>query len=155
MDLREYLQQIDESGELRVIKTDVDTRLELAALSRREFAKHQGGQALLFEQITGSPFPVAANLFGSERRAFQLLHSDSLQHFSEKLQKLLQQKIGTVAERLQFPTNGKDSFLSEETELQFAPDFELTGLPAIQSWPEEGGRYLNLAMALTQHRKLV
>ncbi|MCD6580191.1 MAG: UbiD family decarboxylase [Desulfuromusa sp.] len=151
MDLREYLQRIDESGELRVIKTGVDPVLELAALCRREFGKPQGGQALLFEQITDSPFPVVANLLGSERRASQLLHSDSFVHFSGKLQKLLQQKIGTVAERLQFSTYVKDSFLSEETELQFAPDLKLTGLPAIQSWPKDGGRYLTLALTLTQH----
>ncbi|NOQ41118.1 MAG: UbiD family decarboxylase, partial [Desulfuromusa sp.] len=151
MDLREYLQRIDESGELRVIKTGVDTRLELAALSRREFSKPQGGQALLFEQIIDSPFPVVANLFGSERRASQLLHSDSFSHFSEKLKKLLQQKTGTVAERLQFVANSDDFFLTKKTELQFSADFELTSLPAIQSWSEEGGRYLNLAMTVTQH----
>ena len=151
MDLRNYLQRIDELGELRIIKTSVDTQLELAALCRREFAKLQGGQALLFEQITGSPFPVAANLFGSERRVSQLLHSDSIHHFSKKLQKLLQKKTGSVAERLQFPTDNKDSLPSEGTELQFAPDLKLTSLPAIKSWPEEGGRYLNLALAVTEH----
>jgi len=151
MDLREYLQQIDDLGELQIVKTSIDARLELAALCRREFAKHHGGSALLFEQVSGSPFPVAANLFGSEQRASLLLHSDSYHQFSEKLQKLLQQKTGTVAERLQFSGNNEELLSAETTELQYVPDLSLKSLPAIQSWPNEGGAYLTLGMVLTQH----
>ena len=150
MDLREYLQQIDGLGELQMIKASVDVRLELAALCRREFSKNDGGSALLFEQVVGSPFPVVANLFGSEQRASLLLHSDSYHQFSEKLQKLLQQKTGTVAERLQFSRNNEELFSAETTELQYVSDLDLSGLPAIQSWPNEG-HYLTLGMVLTQH----
>ncbi len=151
MDLREYLQRIDASDQLSIVKAGVDPRLELAALCRREFSKHRGGNALLFAQVSDSPFPVVANLFGSEPRASLLLHSDSLHHFSEKLQKLLEQQTGTVTEMFQFAEKNKDPFQLEETELQFVPDLKLTSLPAIQSWPGERGRYLNLSMALTQH----
>lgn len=151
MDLRDFLQQIDVSGELRVVKAEVNSRLELAALCRREFNKDRGGNALLFEHVTNSSFPVVANLFGSEKRASLLLHSDSLHHFSDKLQKLLEQRMGTVAERFQYSAGDKDRFSLRETKLQFAPDLKLTDLPAIQSWSGERGRYLNLAMALTQH----
>ncbi len=151
MDLRKYLQQIDDSGELRVIKAGVDTRLELAALCRREFNKDKGGNALLFETVIDSPFPVAANLFGSEQRVSRLLHSDSLLHFSAKLKKLLEQKAGTVKEKFHFTESNKGSFHIGTTQLQYIPDLKLTSLPAIQSWPAERGRYLNLAMALTQH----
>ncbi|MDX2493665.1 MAG: UbiD family decarboxylase, partial [Desulfuromusa sp.] len=99
MNLKEYLQQIDESGELRIVKAGVDPRLELAALCRREFSKHYGGNALLFEQVIDSPFPVVANLFGSEQRASLLLHSENYLQFTEKIKNYLQQKTGTVAER--------------------------------------------------------
>lgn len=151
MDLRKYLQQIDDSGELRFVKTSVDTKLELAALCRREFTKNHGGHALLFEKITDSYFPVAANLFGSEQRVSMLLHSDSLQHFSDKLKKLLEPQTGTVTEKFHFTESNKGSFHLGATQLQYIPDFKLTSLPAIQSWPGERGRYINLAMALTQH----
>lgn len=151
MDFQAYLQQLSELDNLQVIKACVNSRLELAALCRREFAKDNGGQALLFEQVSNSPFPVAANLFGSAQRASLLLHSASFDHFSDKLKTLLQQKTGTVAQRLQFTETSEDTFLTEETDLRFVPDFALNSLPAIQSWPGEGGRYLNLSMALTQH----
>ncbi|MEA3363445.1 MAG: UbiD family decarboxylase [Thermodesulfobacteriota bacterium] len=150
MGLRRYLQRIDALGELKIVKACVDVKLELAALSRREFGK-QGGAALLFEHVADSPFTAAANLFGSEQRASLLLHSDSFPNFSEKLQQLLEQQTGTVAERFQFFGKSGDLSLAEETGLQFAPDLKLTTLPAIQSWPGETGCYLNLALALTEH----
>ena len=151
MDLREYLQQIDGLGELQIVKTTIDARLELAALCRREFSKQNGGYALLFDQVAGSSLRVVANLFGSERRASLLLHSDSFHHFSAKLQKLLQQKTGTVAERLQFSGNNVELISAGTAELQDVPDLSLKSLPAIQSWPNEGGAYLTLGMVLTQH----
>ncbi|MEA3545876.1 MAG: UbiD family decarboxylase [Thermodesulfobacteriota bacterium] len=151
MNLRDYLQQIDDLGELRLVKADVNPRLELAALCRREYSQPNGGCALLFEQLTNSSFSVIANLFGSEQRACRLLHSDSFHHFSKKLQNLLQHKTGTVAERLQFSRTKVESTPVQETELQLVDDLNLLNLPAIQSWPNEGGCYLNLAMALTQH----
>jgi 4-hydroxy-3-polyprenylbenzoate decarboxylase len=151
MNFQAYLQQLSEQNNLRVVQTGISSRLELAALCRREFAKADGGNALLFEHVTHSPFPVAANLFGSERRASLLLHSDSFDHFSDKLKRLLEQKTGPVAERLRLTETTEKVFRDEGTELQFAPDFDLTRLPAIQSWPGEGGRYLTLSMALTQH----
>lgn len=151
MNFQAYLQQLSEQDNLRVVKTCINSRLELAALCRREFAKANGGNALLFEQVTDSPFPVAANLFGSVQRASLLLHSASFDLFSDKLKRLLEQKSGSVAKRLSFTDTPASGLRAEKTELQFVPDFDLTSLPAIQSWPGEGGRYLTLAMALTQH----
>ncbi|RLB69010.1 MAG: hypothetical protein DRH07_11555, partial [Deltaproteobacteria bacterium] len=145
MNLQEYLQQIEDLGELQIVKTSVDPKLELAALCRREFSKPQGGHALLFQQVVDSEYPVVANLFGSEQRASRLLHSDSFHHFSEKLQKLLQQKSGNVAERLQSSIkNGGEPLAAKETELLSMPDLDLLSLPAIKSWPAEGGSYLTL-----------
>ena len=151
MNLQAYLQQIDELDRLKIIKTCVDSKLELAALCRREFSQNQGGSALIFKNIAGSPFPVAANLFGSERRASLLLHSDSWAHFSTKVLTFLQQKSGTVVERLCSSEKCVGYLRTGESELQHTHDCTLTDLPAIQSWPGEGGHYFTLAMALTQH----
>ena len=151
MNLQGYLEQIDKCDRLKIVKTYVDSTLELAALCRREFSQHQGGSALLFKHIDGSPFPVVANLFGSERRASLLLHSDSLAHFSTKILTFLQQRTGTATGRFHSPGKSASCFRTGKTELQHLPDCKLTDLPAIQSWPGEGGHYLTLAMALTQH----
>ncbi len=151
MDLRDYLQKIIDAGCLRTVKTGVDRRLELAALCRREFKKADGGNALYFEQVTDSPFSVVANMFGSEQRAGMLLHSDSFSDFSTKVQQLFNRGTGSSAVKLQAIAESLDPLQLETTELHYNPDLKLTTLPAIQSWPGEGGSYLNLAMALTQH----
>ncbi len=69
-DLREFVQQLANMGELRRITTPVDTVLEMTEVSDRVL--RAGGPALLFEQATqaGRPagMPVLSNLFGTTRR---------------------------------------------------------------------------------------
>lgn len=150
MTLKEYLQQIDNLGGLQIVTGCVDTKLELAALCRREFAKDGGGKALLFNKLGHSPFAVAANLFGSEPRVSQLLHSTSYRAFEKKLQTFLQQRSGSSTERLSATGERDELVANEKSELQFNPDLTLDDLPAIKSWPGEGGGYLTLALALTE-----
>jgi len=151
MNLTAYLQHLTLSDSLRVVKSRIDTKLELAALCRREFAQDNGGKALLFEQLNNSPFPIIANLFGSAQRGSLLLHSASYQDFNDKVRIFLQQRTGNSTERLSFARGEEKVVSGEETELLVAPTLDLTTLPAIQSWPREGGSYLNLALALTEN----
>ena len=150
MDLTTYLEQLTQLDRLTIVRPQVATKLELAALCRREFAKDGGGNGLLFEQPDKSPFRVVANLFGSEQRVSCLLHSTSYEEFEKKLQTFLQQRNGSSAERLSISGEGEEIVLNEETELQLNPDLTLDDLPAIQSWPGEGRGYLTLALALTE-----
>ncbi|MFK5927716.1 MAG: UbiD family decarboxylase [Desulfuromusa sp.] len=150
MDLGTYLEQLTQLDRLTIIRSPVATELELAALCRREFAKDGGGKALLFEKPGHSAFSVAANLFGAEQRASRLLHSSSYREFEKKLQTFLQQRSGSSTERLSVVGEREELVPNEQTELQFRPDLTLTDLPAIQSWPGEGGGYLTLALALTE-----
>ena len=148
MDLHQYLQKIEEIGELQTIFAEVNSRLELAALCRCEFAKTGGGKALLFKQVDGYSFPVIANMFGTEKRTSLLLHSTNFTDFSLKLQTLLHVKKGTVEERLRFSEKAK---LTKDSRYQMTESLNLLDLPAIQSWPKEGGTYLTLALAVTVH----
>jgi 4-hydroxy-3-polyprenylbenzoate decarboxylase len=148
MDLQKYLQKLHELGELQTISAEVNSRLELAALCRCEFSKTGGGKALLFKKVDGRTFPVIANMFGSEKRTSLLLHSANLEQFSIKLQTLLRQKTGMTEQRLRLVDK---TFLLNKSEHQVAVDLNLIDLPAIQSWPKEGGVYLTLALAVTEH----
>jgi len=148
MDLREYLQKLDNLGELQTVSAKVSSRLELAALCRREFSKTGGGKALVFEQVDGRSFPVIANMFGSEKRTSLLLHSTNFEQFAIKLQLLLRNKTGAIEQRLEI---AKKTFLHNESMHQVTADLNLINLPAIQSWPKDGGEYLNLALAITEH----
>jgi len=65
-DLRDFLQQLEASGELRRVPQSVSPRLEITALSDRVL--RAGGPALLFESPAGHRVPVLANLFGTPER---------------------------------------------------------------------------------------
>ncbi|MCJ7601651.1 MAG: UbiD family decarboxylase, partial [Desulfobulbaceae bacterium] len=65
-DLRSYINILRKESDLLEIDVEVDPYLEIAEIHRRVIA--QGGPALLFNKVKGSPFPVATNLFGTARR---------------------------------------------------------------------------------------
>src|SRR5918999_5626410 len=64
--LRTFLDLLNRENEIITIKAEVDPYLELAEIHRRVIA--EGGPALLFERVKGSPFPVVTNMFGTARR---------------------------------------------------------------------------------------
>ena len=65
-DLRDFIAQLEQLGELRRVSAPVSPYLEMTALCDR--ALRAGGPALLFENPTGHSMPVLGNLFGSTRR---------------------------------------------------------------------------------------
>ena len=65
-DLRGFLALLEQRGQLRRITAPVDPDQELAAIADRVLAR--GGPGLLFENVIGSPMPVAVNLLGTVQR---------------------------------------------------------------------------------------
>ena len=69
-DLRDFIAQLEQRGELRRIRVPVDTHLEMTEISDRVL--RAGGPALLFEQAHSQGrahgMPVLANLFGTPQR---------------------------------------------------------------------------------------
>ena len=65
-DMRNFIALLEQRGQLKRIRTEVDPDLELAAISDRVLSI--GGPALLFENVMGSTMPVAVNLLGTLER---------------------------------------------------------------------------------------
>ena len=65
-DLRDFMAQLEATGDLRRVGESVSPHLEMTALSDRVL--RAGGPALLFEQPTGHHMPVLTNLFGTTAR---------------------------------------------------------------------------------------
>ena len=65
-DLRDFIQQLEQRGELKRISTEVDPYLEITEIADRTL--RAGGPALLFENPKGSEYPLLANLFGTPER---------------------------------------------------------------------------------------
>src|SRR5688500_7778610 len=63
-DFRDFLKDLEETGELVKIKRTVSSTFELAAVG----SKFEGKQAVLFERVEGSNMSVACNVLGTRNR---------------------------------------------------------------------------------------
>ncbi len=69
--MREFVDRLQQSGDLKTVRRSVDPRYELAAVTHA--AQAAGEAALLFEEVAGSDLPVVTNLYGSHRRLCDLI----------------------------------------------------------------------------------
>ncbi len=65
-DLRDFINQLEQRGELKRIRVPVDPHLEVTEICDRTL--RAGGPALLFERPKGSRMPLLGNLFGTPQR---------------------------------------------------------------------------------------
>ncbi|WP_297185149.1 4-hydroxy-3-polyprenylbenzoate decarboxylase [uncultured Porticoccus sp.] len=65
-DLREFIQFLEQRGELKRISAEIDPYLEMTEICDRTL--RAGGPALLFENPRGFDIPVLGNLFGTPER---------------------------------------------------------------------------------------
>jgi 4-hydroxy-3-polyprenylbenzoate decarboxylase len=93
---RDFLAQLEVAGELKRIAHPVATELEITELADREMKKQDGGKALLFETPTingePSPFPLAINTMGSQRRMAMSLGAESVDAVAAELGALMKAK---------------------------------------------------------------
>jgi len=80
-DLRDFIQQLEQRGELKRISFPVDPNLEMTEISDRTL--RAGGPALLFENVKGYNTPVLANLFGTEKRVALGMGRESIEELRE------------------------------------------------------------------------
>ncbi len=80
-DLRAFIDQLEQQGELKRITQAVDPHLEMTEIADRVL--RDGGPALLFENPKGSDVPVLANLFGTPKRVAMGMGQTSVEHLRE------------------------------------------------------------------------
>ena len=148
--LRACVYDLERSGQLRRIETELDARLEIAEVQRRVYAA--GGPALLFERVRGSKFPMLGNLFGTLPRA-RFIFRDAL----KSVERLLELKVDpsrawkrplryagvpwTALTMLPKPARGLPVLANETT---------LSALPQLVSWPDDGGAFITLPQVYTE-----
>lgn len=153
-DLRSFLHNLEEHGELQRIKVPVDPHLEVAEIHRRQVMC--GGPALLFENVKGHHFRVVTNLFGSPKRV-QLAFGSSLPQTLELLvDTLMHPPANSKALCKKFWQNRRllNRFFhlgtksSPQSHLQ-ETNLSLNDLPFLTSWPMDGGPFLTLPLVYT------
>src|SRR6185436_4549988 len=96
---RDWVNELDEAGELKCISQPVATELEITELADREMKSPNGGKALLIEKPTVngvvSPFPLAINTLGSWKRMALSLGAPSVDAAAAELGSLMKAKPPT------------------------------------------------------------
>ncbi len=96
---RQFLDALEQAGELKRVAVPVDTDLLIAEWADREMKSPGGGKALLFEQpiVDGkkSAFPVAINTMGSRRRMALALQVADVGEVAQEIQLILKAKPPT------------------------------------------------------------
>src|SRR5437773_2908323 len=93
---RDFLNVLEQAGELKRIPQPVATELEITELSDRQMKSPGGGKALLVEKPTvngvASPFPLAINTMGSWKRMALSLGAQSVDEVAAELGSLMKAK---------------------------------------------------------------
>lgn len=148
--LQETVADLEKTGQLKRIDTEVDPYLEAGAIQRRVYAA--AGPSLLFTKVKGCAFPMLGNLYGTLDRA-RYLFRDTL----SAIEKLVDYKVdpglalknigttlglGRHAWHLLPKTTGNGDVLSRSTTLE--------QLPQLVSWPKDGGAFITLPQVYTE-----
>ena len=80
-DLRAFVNQLEQIGDLRRIQHEVDPYLEITEICDRTLKAE--GPALLFENVKDSNIPVLANLFGTAKRVAMAMGENDVEALRE------------------------------------------------------------------------
>jgi 4-hydroxy-3-polyprenylbenzoate decarboxylase len=158
-DLREFLTRLEKEHELRRVDAPVDPHLEVTEIVQRVLAKR--GPALLFTRPTAGEMPLAINVFGTERRMAMALGVERLDEIGERIGDLIRpelpvglsgfrEALGKVGQLRNVPPKRVKTAPCQDVVLTGA-EVDLFRLPGIQSWPGDGGAFLNLGLTHTRH----
>ncbi|MFC4737712.1 UbiD family decarboxylase [Bacillus daqingensis] len=142
---------LEKHGHLVRIKEEVDPNLEMASIHLKVF--EQGGPAILFERVKGSPFPAVSNMFGTMERCRFLFRSTlgSVQNVMQvrhdpaaALKKPWKHVTSGIAATNALPLKRKTL---EPVGFQ---KISIDELPLIRHWPEDGGAFVTLPQVYSE-----
>jgi len=164
--ISQFLSAIDRAGELTRISEPVKAHLELCEIADRVMKRPRGGSALYFENVIldngeRSQYPVVINLFGSMRRMALALGVEDLDEVGQRITEMLDLKVPegilgklSMLPRLlelgKFPPRVRSGKPASQEVVVKGEDVDLSKLPIITCWPEDGGPYITLPMVISK-----
>ncbi|GFN42086.1 MAG: hypothetical protein YK1312THETA_2330001, partial [Marine Group I thaumarchaeote] len=142
-DTSRFIEELEKAGELKRVKTEVDTNLEIAEILRR--AMYSNGPAILFENVKNYDMPVLGNAFGSLKRLEIGLETTDFTEIGQRIVDLTRMDIPTgflnKIKKLPELSKMSDSFPKLEnngpvTEV-FSDSPSFDKLPILKTWPKD------------------
>ncbi|MFY7651606.1 MAG: UbiD family decarboxylase [Chitinophagaceae bacterium] len=149
--LEACLTDLEKNGHLVRIKEEVDPNLEMAAIHLRVYEAQ--GPALLFENVKGSSYRAASNIFGSLDRS-KFIFRDTL----ALVQALIELKGNPMA-ALKSPFKHMNAALAAMKALPLKnpwqqpvkySEIKISDLPLIKHWPNDGGAFVTLPQVYSE-----
>lgn len=142
--LEEALIDLKKAGMLISISEEVDPYLEMAEIARQAY--EAGTPAILFENVKGSKFRAACNIFGTLERAEYLFRNEW-----DGLQAAVMTKadpLSMLKQPKSWPHLPLAALHSRPLKKKQAPvlkeECALSDLPQLHSWKEDGGAFITL-----------
>lgn len=133
--LQDFIRVLEEKEQLKRIKAKVSCELEITEITDRVSKAY--GPALLFENAEGFEYPVLTNAFGSYERLRLALETDDIDSIAAD--------ISSLTDGCMAPAKVGQAPCQEVVE---EPD--LSRLPILKSWPEDGGKSVTLPLVITK-----
>jgi len=160
-DLREFIDLLEQAGELKRVKAEVDPYLEITEISDRTL--RAGGPALLFENPKGSSVPLLANLFGNTKRVAMAMGQEDLEGLRDVGRLLaflkepsppkgwrdLWQSLPSYKNVLNMPPAVRKSAPCQEVVVE-EDDVALGFLPVQTCWPGDVGPLVTWPLVITR-----
>lgn len=149
--LEACLIDLEKHGHLVRVKEEVDPFLEMAAIHLR--VHEAGGPALLFENVKGTKYRAASNIFGTLDRSKFIFRKTF-----HAVQQLIQLKNNPV-EAIKHPIKNFNNGLAALKALPLKNPFnkpvlyeeiKITDLPLIQHWKNDGGAFVTLPQVYSE-----
>ena len=156
-DIQQFIEKLEKAGELKRVKTEVDTSLEIAEILRRvSYAK---GPAVLFENVMGYDIPVLGNAFGSIKRLEIGLETTDFSEIGQRIADMTKMEIPSgIFNKIRklpelskmsesFPKLEKDGPVTEI--VNKSPTFD--NIPILKSWIKDAGKFITFGLVATKH----
>ena len=161
--LGEFISELEKAGELLRVKAPVSCDLEITCITDLASKAPGGGKALLFEHVRESRFPVLTNAFGSERRICMALGTDSLDSLAQRLDRFvrigppkslrqLARLLPMGLELIRFLPRRTSRAACQEV-IYRGEQIDLSMLPVLKCWPQDGGPFVTLPVVITRSLK--
>ena len=159
-DLPEFAAALEKRGWLQRVKAPVSAHLEIAEITDRVSKQPGGGQALLFENVQSSAFPVLTNIFGSTERMCLALGVKDLDAVGSEIKGLMQlpgpsgglwDKLGSGLKLLEVVRNTAPKLVKNAPCQEVVEnEVDLSKLPVLWTWPQDGGPFITFGLTFTK-----
>ncbi len=152
-DLSSFVRFLEEKGDLKRIRSEVDPRLEITEIAVRSVKS--GGPALLFENVQGSAFPLLINLFASPRRIEWALGrppaeaGEEIKGFIEDMRPPSLAGLWRQKSFLRRAISFRSNRVRRGPVLEISEEPDLDKFPILTCWPGDGGRFLTFPLVTT------